>query len=270
MSKPFIHAKSSARKYGGKPEDYEEIHSFMDSSKAAFPTNAHRALTHNAWFIFNILERIKFHNSAPCTPDNRFPLIINSDGREVSVRDIGEQHILEDYKGRFIPSAADFLNEMEFKPWMDNGNGVPPSFAKIYEKRKEEKKKPENIVYDGSSLITPGMNIPKTENLVLDGSNIAGPEFVVPEEFKAVSGRSLVADGGNPFAQKEVKLDISEGLSGVNAEKLDEMLKSGKGRILIADGHFHGKPLPQLKTAEPTKVEVNIDPTTDITNKLKD
>ncbi len=135
MSKPYIHAKSSAKRFGGKPEDYEEIHTFMDSSKSAFPTNAHRCLTHQSWFIFNVIERIKFHNSLPCTPDNRFPLILNSDRKEVSVRDVAEQHILEDYKGKFIPSAADFLNEMEFKSWMQNGEGVPPSFKKINDKR---------------------------------------------------------------------------------------------------------------------------------------
>lgn len=33
MSKPIIHAQSSARKFGGKPQDYEPIHAFMDCSK---------------------------------------------------------------------------------------------------------------------------------------------------------------------------------------------------------------------------------------------
>ncbi len=30
MSKPYIHALSSAKKFGGKPEDYLEIHQLMD------------------------------------------------------------------------------------------------------------------------------------------------------------------------------------------------------------------------------------------------
>ncbi len=152
MSKPYIHAKSSARRYGGKPEDYEEIHNFMDSSKAAFPSNLHRCLTHQSWFIFQVLERIKFHNSAPCTPDNRFPIIINSDGKEVSVRDIGEQHILEDFKNKFIPTVADYLNNMDFCDWMQNANGVPPSFKKIYDKR-QPPKSAAPIVYDGARKI---------------------------------------------------------------------------------------------------------------------
>ncbi len=96
MSKPYIHAQSSVRKFGGQPQDYEPIHSFMDCSKGAIADNRHRALTHNSWFLSNILERIKFANSGPETSDHRFPTIINSDGRSVSVRDIGEQHCLED------------------------------------------------------------------------------------------------------------------------------------------------------------------------------
>lgn len=119
MSKPWIHSLSSARRYGGKPEDYLEIHNLMDSSKATIADNRHRALTHNSWFIGTILERI-------------FGVtFVNSDGRVVSVRDIGEQHVLEDYGRKFIPSAQDFLQEIEFKSWMQNGRGVPASFKKI-------------------------------------------------------------------------------------------------------------------------------------------
>ena len=58
-----------------------------------------------------------------------------SDGGLVSSRDIAEQHILEDYHKKFIPSASDFLNELEFKDWMQNGiKDYPSSFHKIKEK----------------------------------------------------------------------------------------------------------------------------------------
>lgn len=111
--KPYIHACSSAKKYGGIPEDYIKIHNFMDSSKAAMPDNRHRALTHNSWFI------------GPGGPlELAFGTVIeNSDGRKVSVRDLGEDHILEDFGMRFIPTAQDYLQEMEYKPWMNNGQG---------------------------------------------------------------------------------------------------------------------------------------------------
>ena len=60
MAKPWIHALSSARKFGGKPEDYIDIHNLMDSSKGSIGDNRHRALTHNTWFIApeGPLERI--------------------------------------------------------------------------------------------------------------------------------------------------------------------------------------------------------------------
>lgn len=135
MAKPIIHAQSSARIYGGKPEDYEPIHAFLDCSKGAISDNRHRALTHNSWFLSNVLERVKFPNSGPETSDNRFPTIINSDGRTVSVRDIGEQHCLEDFAHKFIPSAQDYLAELEYKDWMQNGAGEPPSFSKIAKNR---------------------------------------------------------------------------------------------------------------------------------------
>lgn len=123
MAKPWIHATSSARRFGGKPEDYLEIHQLMDSSKGAMPDNRHRALTHNSWFLSNILERIFGVN------------IKNSDGRDVSVRDIGEQHILEDFGNRFIPSASDYLEEMEYVSWMNaDKNSFPSSHKKIANK----------------------------------------------------------------------------------------------------------------------------------------
>lgn len=129
MSKPFIHAKSSAKKYGGKWEDYFPVHDFMDCSKGAFPDNRHRCLTHNSWFIKEVLERVHFPNSGPMTPDGSFPTIINSDGKHISVREIGEQHILEDFRYKFIPTASDYLQGLKMELWMNNAmnNSAPPS-----------------------------------------------------------------------------------------------------------------------------------------------
>lgn len=130
MSKPLIHAMSSVRRWGGEVEDYLPIHNLMDSSKSTIADSRHRALTHNAWFVGEILERI-------------FGVYIeNSAGRNVSVRDVGEQHVLEDFNGRYIPSAQDYLEEVPMKDWMLNGRtGVPPSFKMIKEKEKNRKVK---------------------------------------------------------------------------------------------------------------------------------
>lgn len=114
MAKPWIHALSSARRFGGLPEDYIEIHNLLDSSKGAIPDSRHRALTHTSWFLSCILERI-------------FGLTIkNSNGKDISVRDIGEQHVLEDFSNRFIPTAQDYLANTEFAEWMLAGKGAPP------------------------------------------------------------------------------------------------------------------------------------------------
>ena len=103
MSKALIHARSSAKRYGGKPEDYLAIHEKMDSTKSAHAEVTHRCVFHSAFGIY-IIEEI-FGRT-----------ITNSDGREVFVRDIAEQHVLEDLG--FIPSLSDWLHEMPSQPWM--------------------------------------------------------------------------------------------------------------------------------------------------------
>lgn len=101
--KPIIHAKSSARKYGGNPDDYVDIHQFMDSSKAALADVRHRALLHSAFGCF-VVEKV-------------FGLTrINSDGKEYSVRDVAEDHCIEDLG--FIPSVEQWLGNMTIQAWM--------------------------------------------------------------------------------------------------------------------------------------------------------
>lgn len=114
MGKPNQHAESSAKKYGGKINDYLEIHILLDSSKIAFADNRHRALTHNSWFVNHILPKI-FGET-----------ITNSNDQIISVIDIAEQHILEDFSCLFIPTAQDYLTQMSKSSWM-NGQGLPPS-----------------------------------------------------------------------------------------------------------------------------------------------
>lgn len=38
---------------------------------------------------------------------------------------MGEYHILEDFKMRFIPSVQDYLENLNVQPWMNNGGGTP-------------------------------------------------------------------------------------------------------------------------------------------------
>lgn len=106
--KPFIHAKSSASKFGGSPDDYIAIHDFFDSTKAVVPDVRHRAILHSAFGIF-LAEQV-FGNT-----------FLNSDGKQVSTRDIGEQHVIEDMG--FIPTMTKWFESMTIEPWM-----LGPSF----------------------------------------------------------------------------------------------------------------------------------------------
>jgi hypothetical protein len=103
MAQPLVHAQGSAKKFGGKPEDYLAIHNWFDESKALMPDFRHRALRHHSDGAF-LAKRI-FGVS-----------IRNSDGLEVLVRYIAEQRIKEDL-GR-IPTVQDWLAEIRAQPWM--------------------------------------------------------------------------------------------------------------------------------------------------------
>ena len=123
--KPYLHAKSSVKKFGGKIEDYINIHDTMDSTKALIADCRHRAIFHTAFGCI-LIERIFGHN------------ITNSDGKLVSTRDIAEQHILEDYHG-FIPTLQDFLEGLPVQDWMVNGTGEKPQSCKFMPKKQERK-----------------------------------------------------------------------------------------------------------------------------------
>ena len=101
--KPLIHANNSVRKWGGVVEDYIPIHDFFDSSKQCVADVRHRALLHSAFGIF-MVERV-FGT-----------YITNSDGKKISVRDIGEQHVIEDMG--FIPTVDKWLGNMTIQEWM--------------------------------------------------------------------------------------------------------------------------------------------------------
>lgn len=112
--KPHIHAENSAKEFGGVPEDYIKIHEWFDDTKAHFADHRHRALKHHTQGIFEA-ERL-FGRT-----------IINADGNNVSVRDVGEQHVMEDLG--IIPTVSDYLNCMTIEPWMGS--------TKVVERLKE-------------------------------------------------------------------------------------------------------------------------------------
>ena len=96
MTHPLFHAQSSVRRFGGKVEDYQLIHDWLDATKETFCDFRHRALRHHSQGVFEA-ERV-------------FGLSIrNSDRKDVPVRYIAEQHIKEDCGG-IVPSVSDWLS----------------------------------------------------------------------------------------------------------------------------------------------------------------
>ena len=100
-----FHSESSARRFGGTPEDYVPIHKFFDQSKLYIADWRHRALLHNTFgvalaeqFFGDLFKRA-------------------SDGERVATRTIAEVHILEDMQAILTP--GDFLREMPIRRWMN-------------------------------------------------------------------------------------------------------------------------------------------------------
>ena len=114
MAHSYHHAMSSARRWGGTPDDYLAIHTWFDQSKEILADFRHRALRHHAEGCF-MAERV-------------FGVTVtNSVGRVVPVRFVAEQHITEDL-GR-IPSFADWARCIRPEPWMGRSGPMPPDIV---------------------------------------------------------------------------------------------------------------------------------------------
>jgi hypothetical protein len=105
VSNSFYHADYSANRYGGRPEDYQHLHDWFDATKECFADFRHRALRHHSQGVFE-LER-QFGK-----------IVTNSDGRDVPVRLIGEDHVKQDCGGR-IPTVEDWLGELPIRRRMN-------------------------------------------------------------------------------------------------------------------------------------------------------
>lgn len=106
--KTFLtHAKTTAKMFGGKPEDYFEIHQWLDKTEELIQDFKHQILRHHTQGIFMAEEKFGF-------------VIQNSDGKNVAVRTICEIHIKDDLG--FIPTLQEWLNHMSIEKWMGNRN----------------------------------------------------------------------------------------------------------------------------------------------------
>ena len=91
------HSLLSQRKFGGKPEDYQAIHQFIDSSKLFYYHIKHRLLLHN---LYGVELATELYGDS----------LRNSEGAMVIVRDIAVEHIREDLDGK-IPRLIDWLED---------------------------------------------------------------------------------------------------------------------------------------------------------------
>ena len=106
MANSWHHSISSARTFGGEPEDYLEIHDWFDESKKIMSNFQHRALRHHAQGCF---EAAKTFGT----------VITNSQGMQVPVRMISERHIIEDLG--FIPTIIDWYKHIKPQKFMIRG-----------------------------------------------------------------------------------------------------------------------------------------------------
>jgi hypothetical protein len=107
MANVVFHAMSSAKKHGGKWEEYIHIHNWFDETKAWIPDSRHRAMRHHAEGIFEC-EKV-FGPTVKVT-------LTSGHIKEVPTRLIGEQHVIEDCG--FIPKAWDYVQGMKKDLWM--------------------------------------------------------------------------------------------------------------------------------------------------------
>ena len=95
MSHPYHHAVSSAQLNGGHADDYLAVHSFFDRSKAQLAHWSHRSLYHHE---FGVSDAVNHFGET----------VGNSDGVQVSVKQLGQQHVDEDFNLRRV-TARDWL-----------------------------------------------------------------------------------------------------------------------------------------------------------------
>ena len=102
---PYYHALSSVKKFGGRWQDYIDLHDWFDCTKQLTGDFTHRALRHSS---FGVQEAIEKFGHVLC----------NSDGKSVPVKMLGEIHVEEDLG--FVPTVQDWLKPIKNHPeqWM--------------------------------------------------------------------------------------------------------------------------------------------------------
>jgi hypothetical protein len=114
----YEHAASSAKIFGGKPEDYEEFHALIDSNKTVTPSIFGRFFLHHFDVGLIILEKVFGKKIGP---------------KKVPVKDLLAQHLLEDY-GQLITFKDHWL------PVLERSSSIPRlgEYVSFIEKAKKD------------------------------------------------------------------------------------------------------------------------------------
>jgi hypothetical protein len=135
--KPLQHAQISAKKYGGCWQDYIELHSFLDSSKATCAHFKHRFLLHHAEGI-EIAVRI-FGET-----------IVNSDGQIILTKSLLTDHLIEDV-GKMV-SIEDWANDL-----------FPTSNESVYKFLTKKRNQIESDFVKGETELFRAFNLSETD-----------------------------------------------------------------------------------------------------------
>lgn len=98
---PGVQARRSAGQFGGEPEDYLPIHTFLESSRLHLSDARHRVLLHTTLGVQTVEEV--------------FGLELNV----VPTRLIAEAHIRADLG--FVPTVEEALDSLPLEPWVFRG-----------------------------------------------------------------------------------------------------------------------------------------------------
>ena len=58
MTSPIFHSMTSVKRWGGKNEDYQPIHDWLDATKETYADFRHRALRHHSQGCFEAEREI--------------------------------------------------------------------------------------------------------------------------------------------------------------------------------------------------------------------
>lgn len=115
--KPLQHARISAHRHGGRWEDYIRLHTFLDSSKAAFPSAQHRAILHSSDLGPALAAQVLGRT------------VRNADGAEVDTAQLVRDHVEEDLG--WPCRLADWVEQLPWPPWLRRTPRLPAGLEAI-------------------------------------------------------------------------------------------------------------------------------------------